>query len=241
MELSEYKNIFENEDKHFFYVGNHEIILSLIRCHKPKGKLKILDAGCGTGLLAKELTRFGQVVAVDTHPEAIRFAKKRGVKTQQASVMALPYPNSTFNVVTCIDVLYHKNVKDTKALSEFSRVLKKGGVLVVRVPAIPWLITTHDKYVHTRHRYNKRELRDKLTKAGFTIKKLSFVNMILLPLVLAKYVVEKASSESSSSSGVMRLPSFVNYFLTWMLKLEKHFLPYFDLPFGLGLITVCKK
>lgn len=76
MDISEYRNIFENEKSHFFYVGNHKIILSLVEKYAKGLNLKILDGGCGTGLLAKKLEKYGDVEAVDINTEALKFAKK---------------------------------------------------------------------------------------------------------------------------------------------------------------------
>ncbi|MBI2051399.1 class I SAM-dependent methyltransferase [Candidatus Roizmanbacteria bacterium] len=242
MELSEYKNIYENEATHFFYVANHEIVLSLIKRYRGGKNLRILDAGCGTGLLAKKLKQFGKVSAIDVHPEAIRFAKKRKVNANLGSVTKLPFEEGAFDVAVCIDVLYHQRIKnDVRALSELFRVLKKGGILIVRVPAYKWLTSAHDRHVHTRERYQKNELREKLIKAGFTIEKLSFVNMALFPFAVFTSVIEKTRTKTSSKSGVTRLPWPANIFLTGILSFEKHLLPYINLPFGLGLIAVCRK
>lgn len=79
MNISEYRNIFENEETHFFYRANHEIFISLLDQYLPKHKkLKILDAGCGTGLFAKKLEKYGVVTGADISSEAIKFSKKRG-------------------------------------------------------------------------------------------------------------------------------------------------------------------
>ncbi|MBI4091874.1 MAG: class I SAM-dependent methyltransferase, partial [Candidatus Levybacteria bacterium] len=88
MELLEYKNIYDNEEKHFFYRANHALFLSFIKDLKAKNvnALKILDAGCGTGLLAKKLGKFGDVAGVDISPQALFYAKKRGIRVKQASV-----------------------------------------------------------------------------------------------------------------------------------------------------------
>jgi 2-polyprenyl-3-methyl-5-hydroxy-6-metoxy-1,4-benzoquinol methylase len=79
MEITEYKNIFDNEKSHFFYVANHGIVLSFVKKFKSRGKVNILDAGCGTGLLAKKLEEFGDVWGIDISPIAVNFAKIRGL------------------------------------------------------------------------------------------------------------------------------------------------------------------
>ena len=160
MDISEYKNIFENEESHFFYVGNHNMVLSLVKRYlKPGKEIRILDAGCGTGLLAKKLEKFGVVTGIDISPEAILYAKKRGIRAIKASVTKLPFKDETFDLVVSIDVLYHQNVEnDLNALGEFKRVLKPNGILIVKVPAYNWLRGSHDIVVHTKHRYTLEEL-----------------------------------------------------------------------------------
>src|SRR3989344_9097473 len=128
MQTSEYENIYKNEGHHFFYVGNHFVILNLVRRHAKDSTHNILDAGCGTGLLAKKLQSFGKVTGVDISPEAIKYAKKRGVDARLASIAKLPFKKATFDLVVSVDVLYHQKVKnDRTALLEFKRVLKPGG------------------------------------------------------------------------------------------------------------------
>lgn len=242
MEISEYKNIFENEESHFFYVANHNIILSLLkRCRPRKKNLKILDAGCGTGLLAKKLSKFGKVFAIDKSPEAVKYAKTRGVNAKIASVNKLPFRNNSFDIIVSIDVIYHKGVNDKKALSEFFRIARPNGILIIRVPANKWLKTAHDRHVHTRQRYDKDELREKLQKAGFEIKKLSFVNSILFPLAIFKHFFEQFIPPKESSSTIGQASYLINRVLIWIMSQETTILHSVDLPFGLGLIAVCKK
>src|SRR5687768_16790056 len=125
MQRSEYLNIYKNEETHFYYKANHNIILSLISRYVPQKRLKILDAGCGTGLLAKKLEKLGNVEGIDYSTEAVRFAKKRGVIVKQGLVDKLPYNKNTFDVVVCVDVINHSWVKnEQKALEEMNRVLK---------------------------------------------------------------------------------------------------------------------
>lgn len=243
MEIQEYRNIFENEGTHFFYVGNRHLVLSLAARYLAKNKnaVKILDAGCGTGLLAKKMEQFGEVVAVDNSPEAIKFAKKSGVNARLASVNKLPFKDNVFDLVTSVDVIYHKMVDDKKALAEFFRVLKPGGILILRVPANKWLNLRHDAYVYTRERYGKGELLEKLKIAGFKIEKISFVNLALLPLAAIRYLFERLNPGRKASSGVEKAPSSINAVLTFILSLEALLITKLNLPFGLGLVAVCRK
>lgn len=241
MDISEYRNIFENEQSHFFYVGNHKIILSLVAKYAKGLNLKILDGGCGTGLLAKKLEKYGDVEAVDINPEALKFAKKRGIKAKLASVTRLPFKENIFDLVVSVDVIYHKEVDDQKALSEFFRVLEPGGVLVLRVPANKWLNLRHDKHVYTRERYGKAELLEKLERAGFKIEKISFVNFVLLPLAAIRYFFERLNKDKETSSGVGHIYSFVNSVLIFILSFEARLITKLNFPFGLGLVAVCRK
>src|SRR3989344_4672699 len=130
MEKTEYKNIFDNEGTHFYYVGTHKAVITLLNSYlKSKRNNLILDAGCGTGLLIKKLSTFGEVWGIDTSSEALKLAKKNNItKIKKASVEKIPFKDNYFDAIVSIDVLYHREVKsDIAALIEFKRVLKPGG------------------------------------------------------------------------------------------------------------------
>ena len=242
MEISEYQNIFENEEKHFYYVTIHSLVLGLIGKYVRVGPRKILDAGCGTGGLLKKLCAFGEASGVDISPEAIKYSRKRGLVLKCAGVTNLPFPEESFDVVTSIDVIYHKAVgDDVEALKEMRRVLKEEGVLILRVPANKYLLSAHDREVHTARRYSKKDIGDKMTKAGFHIKQISYVGMVLFPLSLVKILLERIFGNASSSS-IDSLPSWINWCFTQVLMLENRLiLSGISLPFGQGLIVVAQR
>ena len=242
MEISEYRNIYQHESSHFFYTANHSLIVGLVRKYSVNDtSLKILDAGCGTGLLAKQLSKIGSTMGVDIASEALRYAKRRKIRVRKASVNNLPFPDNSFNVVVSMDVLYHQRVDDTRALFEFFRVLKPGGIAIIRVPANKWLHLLHDKHVHTRDRYTKNSLYKKLKSAGFFIVRLSYINSILLPLACIRQSMERLFGLKYNSSGVSKLPVVINTLLKYFLLIENRVFEVIDLPFGLGLIVVVKK
>jgi len=240
MEISEYKNIYQNETKHFFYVSTHSLIIDLLKRFRPSlSSLKILDAGCGTGLLTKKLMKFGEVIGVDISSEAVKYAKKRGINILQSSVNRLPFKNKSFDVIVSVDVLYHKQVNDKKALHEFYRVLKPGGLVILRVAGYNWLRLNHDRQVHTRHRYTVKELEEKLIKAGFTIKKITYIQSLLLPAAIIKSFIDKYKPHAESD--IVQMPAFINTLLTKVFLIESRIASYTSLPFGLGIIAVSEK
>ena len=243
MEKTEYKNIFDNERTHFYYVGTHNAVITLLNSYlKSKRNNLILDAGCGTGLLIKKLSTFGEVWGIDTSSEALKLAKKNNItKIKKASVEKIPFKDNYFDAIVSIDVLYHKEVKsDLVALMEFKRVLKPGGILIVKNPAHNWLRGSHDIIIHTKRRYSKKEFENKLNRAGFEIIKLSYINLFFLPLAILKRLTESII-KAKPESDVRSLPEVINRLLINIYNLETKFLTISEIPFGLSLFAVARK
>ncbi len=246
MDISEYKNIFDNEEHHFFYKVNHEIILSLVekywKISKRDKKACILDAGCGTGLLATKLKQYGDVYGIDIHPQAVAFSKRRGVKVQQASTEEIPFADNFFDLLISMDVLYHQKVKDDMVvLAELFRVLKPEGILIIRVPAKNWLFASHDVFVHTRKRYEKKELSKKLLSAGFQVILISYVNALLFFPVLIRSFYQRLNPSKTPASSVKHVPVIINRLLTFFLSQEIGIIIRGNMPFGIGLVAVAVK
>ena len=207
-----------------------------------KSKLKILDAGCGSGAALKYLSKFGNVIGVDISDEALRFAKKRG-KVRKANVSSLPFNDSSFDVVVCLDVLFHQwIINDMKAISEFSRVLKKDGILLMREPAFDWMKSNEDVIGFTRYRYTTDSVKRKLNKNSFDIMKISYANFFLFPLVLLKRLpVVIGLKKESAVSDIYKLNRLLNFFLSLFLFVEAFILKYINLPYGTSVIGVARK
>lgn len=99
----------------------------------------ILDVGCGTGhfLLALE-ARIGErarLCGMDFSTEAIQLAREvvPEAELREANAYALPYPDSTFDLTTCLEMLEHIK-RPLDAIAEMLRVTRPGGGLVFTVP-----------------------------------------------------------------------------------------------------------
>lgn len=243
MNVKEYKNIYEQEESHFFYVALHNLIIKLIGKYSVGSKQEILDAGCGTGGLMIEMRRFGKVRGIDFSSEAIKFTRKRRLKVELGSIQKLPYRAKTFNLVTCIDVLYHRAVgDDVSALIEMKRVLKKDGVLIVRVQADKSLKTAHDRFVHSKRRYEIKGLKKKLSIAGFNIELISYIHSPLWPVAKLMLWKEKMNRNKVAKSGVVSVARFLNSILIGVLALETRLVLSGCRPMrGLGIVAVARK
>lgn len=243
MQKEEYSNIYNQESRHFFYVGNHLLILNLIkRFAGNNGKLQILDAGCGTGMLAVKLLRFGKVMGIDVSHEAVKFSRKRGVDVKRASITKLPFKNHAFDLVVSVDVLYHQWVKnDLQALLEIKRVLKPGGILILKVPAHNWLRGSHDLIVLTRERYTTTQLKRLVAQAGLKTLQASYFASFLLPLAIVKRLIESVSHPGQAVSDVSSPPVPVNSIFIFFYKLESFLLKFVSIPFGLSVFVVAQK
>lgn len=244
MRTDEYKNIFKHQQSLWWYQGMTIILRRLLSVYLPIGrKRNILDAGCGTGAAFPLLKSFGTVIGVDVSEEALRFARRVGEKTKKASVDVLPFSTESFDAVVSLDVLYHRWVKNhRKALGEYVRVLKPGGILLWREPAFNWLKSGHDLVDFTERRFTKEQMKKDLKKLPLEIKIISYVNTLLFPLVIIKrlpsiFHVEKPHAKSDIGA----IPHWANRIFMNILSLESHLMLHVSLPFGSSVICVAKK
>ena len=97
----------------------------------PSGT-RVLDAGCGEGILVDEFASRLAIEGVDQHYSSER--------VRSGSVTALPYADGTFARALCLDVLEHLTFEEQpQALAELHRVLGPGGELLVSVPNLAHL------------------------------------------------------------------------------------------------------
>jgi len=239
MEKNQYEIMRRLEDSFWWYVGMRRIVAALLPPPPPgAAPWRTLDAGCGTGATLDFLAARGAVVGVDIASEALRHCHERGHRlVSQGSVERLPFAGASFDLVTCLDVIYHRAVgDDLAALREFYRVLRPGGVVLLRVPAYDWLRGAHDTAVHTRHRYTAGEVRLKLERAGFRVVRITHANCFLLPVAVAKRLGEGLGAVFPPDLEQPRPP--LNRLLTALLGLEALVVQRADLPCGLSVIGV---
>lgn len=104
-----------------------ELDVVLPRCKDQR----VLEVGCGTGLILEHLAKHAQrAVGVDLSPGMLQSAHRRGLQVAVGSATQLPFADNSFDLVCSFKVLAH--VPDIRAaLSEIARVTRPGGQMVL--------------------------------------------------------------------------------------------------------------
>ena len=153
MEDEEYRRLFEVEQAHWFYSGKREIAHLLISRLFPGRGIRHLDAGCGSGLMTRELGRTHRSFGVDSSSSSLIHAKQ--IRSAFGSMESLPFESDTFDCTTSFDVLEHLE-DDRRALGELIRVTRPGGFIFINVPAFTCLWSDWDEALHHKRRYTKQ-------------------------------------------------------------------------------------
>lgn len=239
-----YQTLYEIEERHWWWKCTRELFLHQIqRVIDFRGK-RVLDAGCGTGMVLEHLQKLvgedGRADGVDKSSEAIHFCAQRNLRNiRQGSLTKLPFAKETFDLLTIFDVIEHIE-DEKKALTEIARVLKKGGLAVFNVPAYQWMWTGHDTSVHHYRRYTRRSFEDTLQTYGFSIVRSTYLVTLLFPIaVLRKFLLSLTRAKGELLTPPP--PEPINSVLGYTISLENALLSFMNFPFGLSIFCIARK
>jgi ubiquinone/menaquinone biosynthesis C-methylase UbiE len=103
----------------------------------PAGSARVLDVGCGEGVLAHPLSArigpVGRVVGLDPHEPSIGLARRHAgaadITYVVGDVLAAPFPPGSFDAVVANTVLHHMDTAE--ALERMGELVRPGGTLAV--------------------------------------------------------------------------------------------------------------
>ena len=242
MEQHTYAIMNRVENSHWWFVGRRAILESFLQGISEKINAenpRILDVGCGTGANLEMLANFGEAEGVDVSDDALEFCEAKGLKAHKGLAEELPFADESFDVVTALDVVEHLD-DDIAGLKEMHRVLKTNGRTLIFVPAFMWLWGVQDDVSNHRIRYTKKQIVERLEKAGFEIERATYANLTFFAPILAGRTLMKITRIRPESENNVNI-SALNGVLGKIFGVEKLWLRNFNFPFGVSIVIVAKK
>lgn len=246
MNPDEYIKLADVERRHWFYVGKRQIVRHWIQREHPLTPENLLvDCGAGTGTFAMEMIPSCRVLAVDDHEESLALARRKlgDQHVRQGTCTALPLEDQSVDVLTALDVIEHVE-HDRRAVEEFARVTRSGGLVIITVPALMTLWSDWDEALHHFRRYTRRSLLALIPTDRFEIVRCHYTNVIATPLVIlvrkARAVRRRLGFRVDSRSEDTVPPAWINELLRLSfvgLACQRTI----SFPAGVGLLAVLRR
>ncbi len=247
METAEYQTLFETETSHWWFQALQQVLLDTCRRVGIGPGSLILDAGCGTGknieLLSRQVSP--RTFGFDISPVAASFWGRRGIRQCcVSSVNAIPFQKESFDAAISVDLLECDGVDERKALQELWRVLRKGGFLILVVPAYRWLMSPeHHRAVRASRRYTRERLRRLLQPLDGNRVRMTHLYLTLFPPIALYRSWKRLTGNGNGHprSELRKLPRGINAFLFRAVDWERRLHPYVNFPFGSSILAVVEK
>jgi SAM-dependent methyltransferase len=247
MNPAEFANIAAAEQNLWWYRGMRDILFRLLDPIAKRRRFdRVLEAGCGTGYLSRLLAERYQwrMVPMDGDPDGLDYASKAGThRLVRGDVVALPFESESFDALLTIDVITHLDRgAEERAFQEFARVLRPGGMLVLRTSALEILRSRHSEFVHEVQRFTRSELVESLDRAGFRVGRCTYANSLLFPVALFKFRVWEPLTKQEPHSGVQNVPPWLDRLLYLPLRMEAGWIGSGgSLPVGQSIVLIAYK
>ena len=207
-----------------------ECMKNCVRCNSS-----ILDVGAGYGGMVDMLNKFGLVAAVEPFGDAAKYLREYyGIKVYNTAFDHFK-ETEQYDIVTGFDVMEHIE-DDRQALLKMTSLVKKGGLLVITVPAYQFLWGSHDVLNHHYRRYTKKGLIERLP-AGIVIKRATYFNTLMFPAA----VLDKLFFSRNKPSYALNPDKIIDKMLYQVFAFEKFILRHLNLPFGTSILLIANK
>jgi SAM-dependent methyltransferase len=231
----------EVESFHWWFVVRRKLLKSILSSISVQKNSLTLDIGCGAGSNLRALMSTGlDVIGLDRSIYALSLIRsKEKFPLLVGDLNDLPIKAKSVGLIIAMDILEHLD-DDSNGIIESYRVLSKGGIMFITVPAFNFLWGIQDIVTGHKRRYSRKEIKNKLKVAGFDVLKSSYFNFFLFfPIFIVRRFIKllglKIRSENELNSPLL------NFMLKTVFSLEPYLLKYFPFPIGVSIFCVAKK
>lgn len=206
---------------HFWMKSRFRAVESILA--KEKIGLTFLEIGCGHGAVIKQFEdRFdAEVDGCDLNMLALNQIKETRGKIFCLDIFDKPKELlDKYDGVLLLDVIEHIN-NDSFFLENSLAYVKKGGLVIINVPALNSLFSKYDISAGHKRRYNKRMMRELFRKCNIKEVSISYWGLSLIPIaIIRKIMLNFISKEKIISKGFKTPNQTVNTIFNWMLTVE---------------------
>jgi SAM-dependent methyltransferase len=205
--------------------------------------VRVLDVGSADGPSVGWLRRHdGLHTTLDIDPRGLSAGGVCG------SVLALPFPDATFDVVAAFDVVEHCE-PEAAALAELARVLAPGGRLLLSVPAYQWAWSDFDEVNGHHRRYTRRRAVRAVEAAGLTVERATYAFAAVFPFFVAERLARRSGqalmrrpeARPADVVELRPLPGWLSRTLLWLCTLDRRVLRCRDLAFGSSVLLAARR
>jgi ubiquinone/menaquinone biosynthesis C-methylase UbiE len=123
---------YDDDNDNLLGTVSQPMSVQILQEYVKNKELKIIDVGCGTGLVGRELERAGFVNfdGIDISKEMIDIAKRRGYSNLFIGSLnnKLPFTDGEYDAALCVGVFTHGHIGSDR-LDELVRIVKPGGII----------------------------------------------------------------------------------------------------------------
>lgn len=230
------------EARHWWFRARNRVIIWVLKSRI--GKIRnFLEIGCGTGFVLEGIQQeYPETTLSGTEffDEGLMHARRRVPSASFEKLDARAMNDAErFDVIGAFDVIEHID-EDEQVLANLSRALQKDGHLLLTVPQHHWLWSAADERACHVRRYTRRELIDKVGRAGFEVQYVTSFVTLLVPLMwLAR---QRPGQKSAKVNSEFDISDRTNRLLEFVMKIELGLLKTgITFPLGGSLLLLAKK
>jgi len=212
-------------NQHPWWHARAKLTVSLLRRAEVYPPARVLDAGCGWGLMLKHLEHHAYpTVGLDISRHILERIDRPGRDLIEADLtQSLPDGVELFDAVLALDVIEHLD-DDRAVVADLGRLVKPGGVVIVSVPALPALFSEFDEVQGHRRRYVPETLKLAFEDTALVIDEIHWWGGWMVPILRHSRKRSRAGSNTSPAEiyrAYLTLPS-------WPVRLVLRFFFYLD-------------
>jgi SAM-dependent methyltransferase len=223
---------------HFWIKARFNSVLKAI-CIYNLNNAKLLEIGCGHGLVIKQFEALKNVVVDGCDLNMFALSKVGKIRGNLYSLDIFDNPPELLNQydgIVLLDVIEHID-EDSRFLKESCKYLKEDGFVIINVPALNSLFSKYDKVVGHKRRYTIRMLEELFDRNGIEKIRIEYWGFFMIPIaILRKFILFFTENSIIVKRGFTPPSNTINWILTKIGLIENFLLK--SPPLGTSVVAI---